>query len=331
MEADVSDAVPGKVLVTGAGGFIGHALCQHLAVSRMPFVGVVRSLASDTAWSRDTGELVALGDLAAADWSDVLRGVDAIVHLAGRAHVMSKAEAADPTPYVIANVHVTRRLCDAAVRAGVRRIVLASSVKVYGDASVAGRPFGPGDAAAPADAYAYSKMEAEAAVVEACKTGALEGVVLRLPLTYGAGVKGNFVALLDAVAEERRLPLAGIANKRSLLYVGNAVSAFVAALTAPAIVGQTLPVADAHSVSTSELVERIAAALDVPTHMYRAPASLLRAAAALAGRRGAVARLLGSLEVDATIFGGRTGWLQPYSIEQGLTATARWWRLRHAL
>jgi nucleoside-diphosphate-sugar epimerase len=222
-------------------------------------------------------------------------------------------------------------LCAAAIRAGVRRIVLASTVKVYGEASVPGRPFGPGDSAAPEDAYAYSKMEAEAVVSDASRKGELEGVALRLPLTYGAGVKGNFLALLDAVAEERRLPLAGIFNKRSLLYVGNAVSAFVAALTAPAIVGQTLPVADAHSVSTSELVERIAVALDVPTRIYKAPASLLRAGAALTGRREAVDRLLGSLEVDSTIFGGRTGWTPPYSIEQGLTATARWWRLRHAL
>jgi UDP-glucose 4-epimerase len=174
-------------------------------------------------------------------------------------------------------------------------------------------------------------MEAEGVLAQVCKASALEGVVLRLPLTYGPGVKGNFVALLDAVAAERRLPLAGIANKRSLLYVGNAVGALTAALVAPAIVGQTLPIADAHSVSTSELVERIAAALDVPTRLYRAPASLLRAGAALTGRRDAVERLLGSLEVDSAIFGGRTGWTQPYTIEQGLTATAQWWRLRHAL
>jgi nucleoside-diphosphate-sugar epimerase len=174
-------------------------------------------------------------------------------------------------------------------------------------------------------------MEAEGALAQVCKTPGLEGVVLRLPLTYGAGVKGNFLTLLDAVAAERRMPLAGIANKRSLLYVGNAVSAFATALTAPGIVGQTLPVADAHSVSTPELIENIAAALGVPPRLYRAPAALLRAGAALAGRRDAIDRLLGSLEVDSAIFGGRTGWVPPFTIEQGLKATAQWWRLRHAL
>ena len=165
----------------------------------------------------------------------------------------------------------------------------------------------------------------------ACEGNAIEGVVLRLPLTYGAGVKGNFLTLIEAIAEGRRLPLAGIGNRRSLLNVDNAVSAIVWALTVPALTGQTLPIADKESVSTSELAERLGKALWVPTRLFHLPASLLRAGAALTGKRAVASRLLGSLEVDAQRFCELAGWSQPYTLDEGLAATAAWWRLRHAL
>jgi nucleoside-diphosphate-sugar epimerase len=319
--------VRGKVLVTGAHGFIGRALCGHLAATGVAHVGAVR-----TSGPGDAGaNMVVVGDFAAADWDEILEGVDAIVHLAGRAHVANARAAADPTPYVVANVHVTRRLCDAAARAKVRRIVLASSVKVYGESTAPDRPFRAGDAEAPCDAYAHSKAEAERVLWQACAASAFDGVVLRLPLTYGAGVKGNFLTLMDAIAAGRKLPLAGIANRRSLLNVDNAVSAIAAALTVPALAGQTLPIADRESVSTSALAERIGSALGVPARLFHLPESLLRSAAALSGKRAIVARLLDSLEVDSRRFCELAGWSQPSTLEEGLAATAAWWRLRHTL
>ena len=207
----------------------------------------------------------------------MVRGVDAIVHLAGRTHVATARDADDPTPFVVANVHVTRRLLDAALQAGVRRVVLASTIKVYGEATLPGKPFRAGDPTAPQDAYAHSKTGAEHVLWHACRGGAIEGVALRLPLTYGPGVKGNFARLLDAVAAERRLPLGGIDNRRTLLYVGNAISAIESALTMPALTGETLPVADAESVSTSELVLRLARALGVAPHLFHLPGVMMRA------------------------------------------------------
>jgi nucleoside-diphosphate-sugar epimerase len=326
----VTPQIRGKVLVTGAHGFIGGALCKHLAAMGVAYVTAVRRPAPDGAGA----DASIVGDLAAADWDEALGGVDSIVHLAGRAHVLKPLnayEAADPTPYVVANVHVTRRLCDAAARAKVRRIVLASSVKVYGESTLRGRPFRAGDPAAPRDAYAHSKAEAERVLWQACAGSALEGVVLRLPLTYGAGVKGNFLTLIEAIAAGRKLPLAGIGNRRSLLNVDNAVSAIAAALTVPALAGQTLPIADKESVSTSELARRLGNALGVPAHLFHLPAPLLRAGAALAGKRAIAARLLGTLEVDAKKFCELAGWTQPCTLDEGLAATAAWWRLRHAL
>jgi nucleoside-diphosphate-sugar epimerase len=318
----------GKLLVTGAGGFIGRALCAGLAAARVPYVGAVRTLGAGDA---DRSGIVALGDFAAADWAPVLRDVDTVVHLAGRAHVRDGSDANEPTPFVVGNVHVTRRLLDAALEAGVRRVVLASTVKVYGEATPPGRPFRAGDAAAPQDAYAHSKAGAEAVLWQACRAGAIEGVVLRLPLTYGPGVKGNFARLLEAVAAERRLPLAGIGNRRTLLYVGNAVSAIDAAVKAPALAGETLPVADAESMSTSDLVERLARELGVEARMYHVPAALLRTGAMLTGQRAAVARLLGTLEVDAGRFRELSRWTPPYTADEGLHDTAAGWKLRHRL
>lgn len=317
----------GKVLVTGAAGFIGRALCARLAGTGIRYVGAVRAIAAEGA-KREVS--LALGDFAAAEWEDALRGIDAVVHLAGRAHVPpSRAEAV--TPYIVANVHVSRRIAEAAASAGVRRIVFASSVKVYGEASEPGRPFRTGDPDAPQGAYARSKVEAERALREICGAHGVELLILRLPLTYGPGVKGNFRTLLEAVASGRRLPLAGIANRRSLLYVGNAASAFEAALSAPVGSEEALPIADTEAVSTPELATKLAHALRVSPRLFRVPATFLRGTAALIGRGTDVSRLLDSLEVDTSRFRQLSGWSPPQSIDEGLAATAAWWRIRHAL
>ncbi|HEY1459152.1 MAG TPA: NAD-dependent epimerase/dehydratase family protein [Casimicrobiaceae bacterium] len=314
-----------KVMVTGAAGFIGRALCADFAARGIDYVGAVRSIAGDVV----DPSLRPLGDFAAADWERVLDGVDCIVHLAGRAHVMGRDH--DPTPHIVANVHVTRRLLVAARQARVRRFIFASTVKVYGESTRAGRPFRAGDPPRPRDAYARSKAEAEKILWDACRDGALEGVVLRVPLVYGPRVKGNFALLIEAVASQRRLPFAGVANRRSLLYVGNAVSAIDAARSASALTGQTLPLADPQAVSTPELIRKIASALDVEARLSRMPTSILRAGAALMGRRGASSRLLGSLEVDASRFAELARWAPAYDVDQGIAATVAWWRTRHVL
>jgi nucleoside-diphosphate-sugar epimerase len=325
---DVTVAVPGKVLVTGAGGFIGRALCAHLAERGIAHIAAVRSLASHQGLPHS--HVTALGDFAAAEWGDALAGVDSIVHLAGRAHVLS-ARDSDPTPHIVANVHVTRRLLDAATKAGVRRFVFASTVKVYGETTRLGRPFRAGDPSRPRDAYALSKAEAEKVLWQVCRESGIEGVVLRLPLVYGPGVKGNFLLLLEAIAKDRRLPFAGVGNRRSLLYVGNAASAIEAALRSPALAGQTLPIADARSVSTPDLIMKLARSLGATPRLARVPTSVLRAGAALLGRRGASIRLLGSLEVDATRFCELAPWTPPIDLDDGLARTAAWWKLHHAM
>jgi nucleoside-diphosphate-sugar epimerase len=321
----------GLVVVTGADGFVGRALCAQLGASSLRWRGLVRMPAQGVVAH---GDRVAVGDLAtvAADRLDAaLAGASAVVHLAGRAHVLEE-RAADPlAAYRAANVTATERLAHAALRAGVTRFVLASTVKVNGEATAPGRAFRPDDPPAPADPYGLSKLEAERELAGICAGTAMVPLVLRLPLVYGPGVKGNFLALFDEIARGRPLPLARVRNRRSLLYVGNLADAIVAALTVEPAPHGVHFVADAASVAVPELVRAIGVALGMPARLWPIPVPMLRLAGALLGRQAAVRRLVESLEVDATSLTAATGWRPRHTLADGLAATAAWWRVRHAI
>ena len=184
----------------------------------------------------------------------------------------SAIRAPDPAAlYHAANVVATQRVAAAAVRAGVRRFVFASTIKVHGEETLPGRPFRAGDPLDPQDAYARSKADAEQALAAVAAGTSLDAIVLRLPLTYGPRVKGNFLTLLDAVARCARLPFGRIANRRDLLYVGNLVHAIAGLLDAPGPVGGAWLAADGEAVSTAELVRRIASALEVDPRVIECP------------------------------------------------------------
>ena len=321
--------LPGVVVVTGASGFVGRALCAHLAAAGRQHRGIVRTL---PAGAPQGTPLVALGDLATAPaerLAAALEGAFAVVHLAGRAHVLNENPDEDAA-YRAANVVATARLAAAAVRAGVARILLASTVKVHGEATLPGHPWRAGDPPSPQDAYARSKLDAERARAAACEGSATTAAVLRMPLVYGPGVRANFLALLDAVARRAPLPLASIRNRRDLCYVGNLVHAMAALVDGADAAAGVWLAADGEAVSTPELVRRLATALGVAPRLLPVPAALLKAAGRLAGRGGEIARLCGSLEVDASPLARRIGPM-PWTLDQGLAATVRWWRARHAI
>ena len=320
----------GLVVVTGAAGFIGHALCAHFVATGRPHRALVRAIDPG---AHTHSETVAIGDLATVPderLDAALAGATAVVHLAGRAHVL-RDRASDPDAlYAAANALATARLAVAAARAGVARFVLASSVKVLGEATPPGRPFGADSPPSPQDAYARSKVEAERALAAECARGTTVPIVLRLPLVYGPGVKGNFLRLLDAVARCAPLPFGAIENRRDLLFVGNLVHAIAVALDLAEAPAGTWLVADGEPVSTPDLVRRLAAALGVAPRVPAVPVALLRVAARVAGREAQVARLTQSLEIDAAPLWQRVG-VAPCTLDQGLTETARWWRARHAI
>jgi nucleoside-diphosphate-sugar epimerase len=321
----------GFVVVTGADGFVGRALVAHFREAGRPFRALVRR--HDASQARKP-EFRAVGDLATlpdTELDALLAGATAIVHLAGRAHVLDEPADDPAAAYAAANVLATARLARAAVRTGLRRFVFASTVKVNGEASAPGRPCRPGDPPDPRDAYARSKRDAERELAAIAAGTDLAPIVLRLPLVYGPGVKGNFAALLDGIARERPLPLGAVRNRRSLLYVGNLVEAIDAALDAPIAPAGVHFVADAESVAVPELARACGAALGVPARLPAVPVWLLELGGWVLGRRAQVARLVGTLEVDAASFTAATGWRPRYRLEEGLAATAAWWRMRHAI
>jgi nucleoside-diphosphate-sugar epimerase len=319
------------VVVTGADGFIGHALVAHFDAAGRPYRALVRNVdpARKARFAvRAVGDLAGLSDV---ELDTQLAGARAIVHLAGRAHVVDETDPEPAAVYVSANVAMTERLAAAAVRKGVRRFVFASTVKVNGEASVAGRPFRPDDPAKPRDHYARSKRDAEHKIAAICKGTTMKPIILRLPLVYGPGVKGNFLALLDEVARARPLPLGAVHNHRSLLYVGNLAAAIDAALDVPAPPAGVHFVTDAESVSVPALITGVAKALGVAVRLKPVPVRLLRFAGRVSGRRALIERLVGTLEGDPASFINATDWWPPYTLAEGLAETARWWKLRHSI
>ena len=209
-----------KTLVTGANGFIGTHLCETLAKSGHEVRSTARSLDPKSSTTR---ELI-ICDLESADNLDHLTtGCDAIVHLAGRAHVMSDDPATSESLYVSANVDVTKKLAQSASRTGVKRMILMSSVKVNGESTTIDTPFTSHDTPNPQDPYGRSKARAEQALWDVTSTSGLEGVVIRPPLVYGPGVRANFASLIGIVSRGIPLPLGSIQNKRSFVSLDNLV------------------------------------------------------------------------------------------------------------
>ena len=200
------------------------------------------------------------------------------------------------------------------------------SVKVNGEQTAETQSFAESDEPHPQDPYAISKWRAEQDLRRIAHETGLEVVIVRPPLVYGSGVKGNFIRLLSAIDRGIPLPLAGANNLRSLVYVGNLVDALIACATHPAAAGQTYLVSDGEDVSTAMLVEKIAHALGRKSRTFYFPPDILRAVAAVLGRAEQVDRLFGALRVSDEKIRSELAWVPPYTLEQGLRATAEWYR-----
>jgi UDP-glucose 4-epimerase len=302
-----------KILVTGATGFVGKAVCARLAAAGDECVPAVRSPSG-------LPKEVVVGNLdASTDWSTALAGCDAVIHLAAQVHVMNNALQSTLARYRVTNTDATLNLARQAAHAGVKRIVFISSIKVNGEGRDA--PYRETDAAAPEDAYAISKWEAEQGLWKIAQETGLEVVVLRPPLVYGPGVKANFLRLMQLVQRGWPLPLGAIHNRRSLLYLGNFVDAIRLCVEHPAAAGQTFLLDDGEPVSTPELIHALACAMGRPPRLLTVPVGLFEFVGTWLGKRSAVARLTGSLYVDSRAIRTRLGWTPPFSMEAGLADT----------
>lgn len=325
------------MLVTGANGFVGSALCAALKQKGYTVRAALRDPAKFAIEGCEIAKVPALD--ANTDWSAALSGVTTVIHLAARVHVMHD-DASDPLEeFRRVNVAGTEHLARSAAASGVKRLVFVSSIKVNGEStgtadsaerrvlSAEGRKvFREDDIPAPQDPYGISKCEAEQALHRIAKETGLEVVIVRPPLVYGAGVKGNFIQMLKVLAKGIPLPLASVRNLRSLVYVGNLADALILCATHPAAAGQTYLVSDGEDVSTHGLLRRLGDAMGRPARLFPWPPALLKLAGRMAGKADQVERLLGSLRVDSGKIRRELGWAPPYTLQQGLRATAEWYR-----
>jgi nucleoside-diphosphate-sugar epimerase len=307
------------VLVTGATGFVGSAVCPILARAGYRVRRAVRTHAAAGPGDAVIGEINER-----TDWPDALRGVKYVVHLAARAHATQSRERELHAEYERVNVAGTRRLAERAVEAGVRRFVFLSSVKANGEVT-GEHPFRESDPPRPEDAYGRTKREAEELLMRIGRESRMDVVVLRSPLVYGPGVKGNFLRFMRLVASGIPLPLGSIDNRRSLVYVGNLASAILACVERPQAAARTYLVSDGEDLSTADLARAIGKALQFRPLVLRCPVSLLEAAARVARRSAELARLTRSLTVDSTRIRRELGWIPPYSSAAGLRETAQWY------
>ena len=307
--------------VTGASGFVGRALCTHLASQGQPVRRLLRQAASDTA----PGDRI-VGDIGPdTDWHSALEGLACVVHCAAHVHRMDAGgTGGDLAAYHRVNTQGTRRLAQAAAQAGVRRFVFISSVKVLGESTPPGQPFRHDSPPCPQDPYGQSKWDAEQALWLLARETGIEVVVIRPPLVYGPGVGANFLRLMRWVASGRPLPLKSVHNRRSLVSVGNLADLIALCTHHPAAAGQTLLVSDGHDLSTPALIAGLSQAMGAHPRLWPVPVAGLLLAGRLAGKGGTVARLVQSLQVDIAHTRAQLGWVPPFTVEQGLAqAVAR--------
>lgn len=296
------------ILVTGAGGFIGTALISELArrdlafraVSRLAGRFAIRQIEPDT------------------DWTAALDGVEAVVHLASNAHTLGRM----PEPSVEATLNLARQ----AAAAGVKRFVFISSIKVNGEATELGRPFTADDPPNPQDAYARAKLETEQGLFALARETRLEVTAIRPPLVYGPGVKANFAAMMEWANRGIPFPLRTFDNKRSFAFVGNVIDLIILCVSHPGAAGEVFLVSDGEDISTVDLFRRMAAALGRTSRMLPVPPQVLTFVATAIGRRTVAARLTGSLQLDLAKTRKLLGWTPPFSVDEGLRATARCFR-----
>ena len=323
---------PVRVLVTGASGFIGTVVCRRLREAGADVCAAMRDRSGDH--RADIGadvECIRVGNIDGnTDWRAALRRVAVVVHLAARTHAPLSRRGHEGGKYRAVNVDGTRALAEQAMRSGVERFVYMSSIKVNGEESPLGeagqpRRFSGIDPPRPVDDYGKTKRDAEIALKETLAPTGATLVILRPPLVYGPGQKGNLLRLMRWVAGGIPLPFATVSNVRSLVYVENLAQAVVDGVLKPSNGGGIFTLADV-DISTPALIEAIAGSLGKPARLFPFPVAMLRAAASVVGVRPAIERLTGNLLVDSSEIRSRLGWEPSIPFPDAMAATAAWFR-----
>ncbi len=304
-----------NIVLTGATGFLGTCVADQ--IDRQGDLNLTRIVRRSEPAVGEREVVIDSLD-ACTDWSTALKNQEVVIHAAARAHVM-REEVADPlAEYRNINVDGTLNLARHALEAGVKRFVFVSSIKVNGEQTALGRCFTSEDSPAPEDPYGISKWEAEQGLRDIAAETGMEVVIIRPPLVYGPGVKGNFASMINLVARGLPLPLGAVYNKRSLVALDNLVDLIITCIAHPGAANQTFLVSDGEDLSTTQLLEGVAEAMGKPSRLIPVPASILQFGATLFGKKALAQRLLGSLQVDISHTQKCLNWTPPLTVKQGL-------------
>ncbi len=310
-----------KILITGANGFVGLPLSKYLISAGYQVVSAVRSNDAVTMLNPHFQSKI-IGDIdEITDWEDFLGGVECVIHLANRAHVMDEQSSNPLALYRKVNTEGTLNLARQAAVADVKRFIFISSIKVNGESTLPGQAFTPNDQHIPLDPYGLSKYEAELSLKLISEQTGLEVVVIRPPLIYGPGVKANFLKMMQWVEKGIPLPLGAIQNKRSMLGIDNLINFIELCLTHPDAAGQTFLVSDDHDVSTTELLNEIATAMHRPSRLLLIPQHLIEKLLILLGQGHISERLCGSLQLDISWAKTQLSWKPPHTFKEQLNKT----------
>ncbi len=312
-----------KILVTGASGFIGKNLCKELVKSNRSIRGTFRNLNSLSI--NNNFEYFSIGNIdSKTSWNNALLETNCIIHCAGLAHKISNKNKIDS--YYSVNTQGTRRLAEQAAEAGVKRLIFLSSVKVNGEAtekinsdrSTNNQIFTHNDLPNPQGAYALSKFKAEKELWEISSRTNLEVVVLRLPLVYGYGVKGNLARFMKLINYGIPLPLGLVKNQRSLIGVDNLVDLIIRCIDHPDAVGKTFLVSDGEDLSTPNLINYISSSMGRTIWLFPIPIFLLKIIGLIMGKKKEINRLVGSLKMDSSYTRKILNWTPPVSVTEGI-------------
>ncbi|RUM24293.1 SDR family oxidoreductase [Rhizobium vallis] len=303
-----------RCLVTGAAGFVGGPLVKRLQAEKNCDL-VVTTRSQTSAFPPDVRHFpIEITDR--TDWTPALQGVDIIVHLAARVHIMND-RAADPlAEFRRTNTAATLNLAEQAARAGVKRFVFISTIKVNGEEN--DRPFRHDDTPRPIDPYGISKLECEIGLRDIAARTGMETVIIRPPLVYGPGARGNFALLVSLVSKRLPLPFSSLKNRRTLVAVQNLIDLIITCMAHPAAAGETFLAGDGKDLSTPELIEGIAAGLGVKPVLLPFPPAVLHMAAKAVGKEAVYQRLCGSLQVDISHARDVLGWSPVVTPREGL-------------
>lgn len=311
-----------QVLVTGANGFIGQAVCTDLSRRGYRVLGAVRRNFNVT--SPAGTQYLAIGEMDEhTDWTDALKGTDYVVHLAARVHHMNETVTDPLREYRRVNVALSLNLARQAAVAGVRRFVFISSVKVNGESTPFGQPFTAEDTPKPLDPYGISKAEAEQALMHLAEQTGMEIVILRPVLVYGPGVKANFQVMMRWVRRGAGLLLAALDNRRSLVALDNLVDCIATCLHHPAAANQIFLVSDGEDLTVANLLRRTSAAFNRRAILIPVPKFVLGVAGRILGREDTVQRLCDTLQVDISKTRRMLDWAPPASIDTSLRKTVQ--------